>query len=491
MMRDPAVIRWVGFAGSVALGIDAYLFGALYDIPVHVTPQSVATGHNGIMIMLLWLGGTGAMAAAWWSGRYLVTSTRWVAVTASMWMLPMLLIPPLASRDVYAYACQGALYGSGLSPYTHGVSDLPCPWLDTVSVVWRDTPTPYGPVFVMLTGVAARTGSLITAIVIFRLLAVIGVALIALALPPLIRRLGLPVEKAMWTVLACPLVVVHLIGGGHNDALTIGLLVAAVAVIVTGWDRMSRLWLGGALIGLSIAIKPTILVAVPFLALYAAEDPFFASQARGLFGFPPLAALVRRGGSVLAGAFLALLIPTRISGLGFGWVNALMHAGGSPSWTSPSTSIGTTIDWIASLFGAHINVVPAARTVGVVGLVIALLLIFWRCRHDQRFYGAGLALLAITFFAPIAQPWYLIWPLVMFVMTPLVARWFFVAVVVGCFVAMPNGVGLDGLLRLPLSMVMAVLAIWALIRSVAWVRGAEPARMVLPSEPSTGMVERR
>ena len=56
-------------------------------------------------------------ARAWWYGRHLVgrgiLTPRWVLVTAALWMLPMVFIPPLASRDMYAYACQGALFGLG------------------------------------------------------------------------------------------------------------------------------------------------------------------------------------------------------------------------------------------------------------------------------------------------------------------------------------------------------------------------------------------
>jgi len=313
-------------------------------------------------------------------------------------------------------------------------------------------------------------------------------------------------------VLACPLVVVNLVGGAHNDALTIGLLMAAIAVIVTRYDRMSGLIISGALIGLSIAIKPTILVAVPFVALYAAggadvpggpetdahplvtlarlrgglrsslrcdAQPPVGELGRhpmghGPLGFPPISDMLERGGAVLISALVALGVPTLISGLGFGWVSALIHAGGEPSWTSPSTSVGTSLDALLRVFGVHVNLVPATRDIGLGLMVIALILIFWRARYADRFYAAGLALLAVTFFAPIAQPWYLIWPLVMIAITNVRARWFYVAVVVACFAAMPDGVGLDGLARLPLSIAVALTAIWGVVQGIAWLRGNQP-----------------
>jgi hypothetical protein len=491
-IEHPAAIRYAGLAGSIALGIDAWIFGAFPTIRNHVTPQIVATGHNGVLIMSLWILGTIALAGAWWVGRGLVgrgvITAKWTVVTAGLWMLPMLFIPPIGSRDVYAYSCQGALYAGGGNPYHQGVSSLPCPWLDSVSVVWRDTPTPYGPLFIMLAGAASRLGSLTAAIISFRVLAVIGVAIIAMSLPPIARRLSLPTDRVLWLVLACPLVVVNLVGGAHNDALTIGLLMAAIAVIVTRYDRMSGLIISGALIGLSIAIKPTILVAVPFVALYAAGGADVPGgpeavvhplgrhpMGHGPLGFPPVSDMLERGSAVLISALVALGVPTLISGLGFGWVSALIHAGGEPSWTSPSTSVGTSLDALLRVFGVHVNLVPATRDIGLGLMVIALILIFWRARYADRFYAAGLALLAVTFFAPIAQPWYLIWPLVMIAITNVRARWFYVAVMVACFAAMPDGVGLDGLARLPLSIAVALTAIWGVVQGIAWLRGTQPS----------------
>jgi alpha-1,6-mannosyltransferase len=498
----PSAIRMLGLAGSVMLGIDAYLFGAGRVIRLHVDPQTVATGPNGIAIMTLWIVGTAALAGAWWIGRRLAgrVTARWATWTAAIWMLPMLVIPPISSRDVYAYSCQGALYAAGSDPYHQGVSSLPCQWLDSVSAVWRDTPTPYGPVFIMTAGGFSKLGSLTAAIIAFRLLAVVGVVLIALSVPPIARHFGLPVERSMWLILACPLVVIHLVGGAHNDAITIGLLLAALAVIASRYERISGLVIGGALIGMSVAIKPTILVAVPFVALYAAggadapsisgvahgglhhgdardTHPFAGSSSGpGPLGFPPLGDLMRRGGAVLGSAFVALLIVTLISGLGFGWISALMHAGGEPSWTSPSTSVGTSLNALLHRFGVHWNLVPGTRGAGLVLLPAALALIFWRARWADRFYGAGIALLAVTFFAPIAQPWYLVWPLVMLSLTRARARWFGIAVVVAGYAAMTNGVGLDGLSRLTLSIGMSVIAVCALVAGVAWLGGREPAQ---------------
>lgn len=132
--------RWLGLAGSVLLAAAAYLGGALPHADLRPTPVSIWQGPNGPLIIGVWLAGTALLSWAWWSLRDRVPSTRWALVTVGLWLLPLLFTPPLGSRDVYAYACQGASYAAGINPYEQGVSALPCPWLDSISYIWRDTP---------------------------------------------------------------------------------------------------------------------------------------------------------------------------------------------------------------------------------------------------------------------------------------------------------------------------------------------------------------
>ena len=50
---------------------------------------------------------------------------RRLVVILAIWMTPMLLMPPLFSRDAYSYFAQGQLVLAGLNPYENGVSALP------------------------------------------------------------------------------------------------------------------------------------------------------------------------------------------------------------------------------------------------------------------------------------------------------------------------------------------------------------------------------
>ncbi|WP_158277762.1 polyprenol phosphomannose-dependent alpha 1,6 mannosyltransferase MptB [Pseudosporangium ferrugineum] len=525
--------------------------------------MSILRGPHGVPIMLLWIAGVTALCAAWWLGRRLTVSRRWILVTAALWIAPLLLVPPLASRDVYAYACQGSLFDAGLNPSVVGISAQPCPWIESVSVVWRDTPTPYGPLWIVLTGLAASFGSQAVAVAIFRLYAVLAVAGLAVAVPALARRTGVREERALWLVLCCPLVPVHMVGGSHNDALTMALLLAGLAlvtgrrtpagppavpvasagppavpavpagapavpvapagppavpvasagppavpvapagppadaasgelpatdaapasssgagagagagagvgagagagvgggpggrVLVGGWRGTGVLVAGGALVGAAIAVKTTVGVVLPFAVLIAAGG--LELNRAGLLRF------VRRGAAVVGGALAALAGLSVVSGLGFGWAVALSGAGESRSWTSPPTAVGIAVNAVGKWFGAGIDVVPAVRTVALVLLLGTLVGIWWRFRRGDALRGAGLACLAVIFFAPITQPWYLFWTLALFAVTTVRMRWFELTVVASMFLILPNGDGAWKPLQVPFAFLVTGLAGW-----VAW-----------------------
>lgn len=444
------LVRYAGLLGAVLLAVAAYLGGAMRDFDPAATPAGIWRGEHGPLIVVAWLAGTALMTGAWWDARHRIPSTRWAYLTAGLWLLPLLVAPPLGSRDVYPYACQGAVYTAGENPYHVSAADLPCQWLDAISPIWRDTPAPYGPLFVVIAGAAVAVGGSLTVIIgLLRLVAVSGVVLAAVALPPLARRRGVPDGQALWLALACPLVGVHLVSGAHNDALMIGLLIAGLAVVAakTGpWD-WRRLAGGGALIGLAVAVKATALVVLPFAALAAITSAYRPR------------ALVRDGGLVVGGAVAAVLAVTFASGLGFGWVGALSHSGDSVQWTSPPTAIGLTIGYASELFGADVHAVPAARAVGMAVLAVVLVALWWRARRGDPLRAAGLALVATVALGPVFHPWYATLPLAVVAATALDAGRVTAVAAALCFLTMPDGTGLARGTRLPGSLAMTALVI--------------------------------
>lgn len=392
-MPRPALVRYAGLAGSLSLAVAARFGGATNPWAPTIRPATIFAGDDGVLVPVAWLVGIALLIGAWLFGvRLMATqSARWAYVTAALWALPLLAFLPLGSYDAYSYACQGWQQSAGLDPYAGGVDLLGCPWADAVAPTWRDAPAPYGPLFLVLAGLAAKSGSLNVTLAGLRVIALLGVALIAVGLPVLARRGDVPLSRAVWLVLACPLVPIHLISGAHNDALMVGLFVAGLACAVKG-----RGWAAGLLLGLAIAVKATAVVVVPFafLMLMHQSDHRIDRLRRW-----------RPALEMVGAAVLALAACSLVSGRGFGWVTALAGSGISVQWTSPPTAVGMTID----LFGP--DAVPVTRIIGIAALAVVLVYLFFKARHRDPLLYAGYALAATVLLAPVFHPWYALWPL--------------------------------------------------------------------------------
>jgi branched-subunit amino acid transport protein AzlD len=216
----------------------------------------------------------------------------------------------------------------------------------------------------------------------------------------------------VWAVLACPLVLVHLVSGAHNDALMVGLLVCGLAVVASRPTSVAplagsgallagsgALFGGGALLGLAVAVKATAVVVLPFAVLAAAPP---GSSVRALW---------RPAASIAGAAAAALALLSLVSGRGLGWIEGLLTSGETVAWTSPPTAVGWTVNTVATALGASLDAVPLVRLVAVVLLIVVLAVLWWRARRGDPLVGAGLALAATVLCAPVFHPWYATWPL--------------------------------------------------------------------------------
>ncbi|WP_431895281.1 polyprenol phosphomannose-dependent alpha 1,6 mannosyltransferase MptB [Micromonospora haikouensis] len=476
------VARWAGLLGAALLAVAGWLGGALPDL-TGGTPAQVWRGPHGPAVLGCWLVGTALMVGAWWALRDGAPSGRWAYTTAGLWLLPLLAAPPLGSRDVYSYACQGWSYAHGRDPYRLGVAAAGCPWLDSVAPIWWDTPAPYGPVFVLLAALAVTVGgSLVGAIAVLRLYAVAGVLLAAYCLPGLARAAGVPVRRAAWLALAAPLVGVHLVAGAHNDAVALGLLLAGLLMLVrrpaglvppAGPPPVGQaptagvLLLAGMLLGLAVAVKATAVVVLPFAALAA------------LRGRCTWQALLRAG-ALLAGGVLAALLATSVaSRLGLGWVKGLARSGDSAQWTSPPTAVGFVVDYVGEWAGRRPDAVPVTRAAGLLLLAATLVALWcwaWRSLRRQgagtdapaaarprvALLGAGLALAATVALSPVFHPWYAIWSLTLLaVSVTRVARtpWFVLPSAVAAVLTLPDGTNLARSTKAPGAIAMTALLV--------------------------------
>ena len=320
--------------------------------------------------LLSWLGVT-LLGAVWWASRGF--DLRHQRAAAALWAVPLLVAPPLYSRDLHAYAAQGALVVAGQDPYEVGPAALSSALVSEVDEVWRDAPSPYGPLWLWLAGLVVRvTGDAVgPAVLGLRLLAVAGVALLAWALV----RLADDPARALWLGVANPLVLLHFVAGGHNDALMVGLLLAGVAVA-----RRSAA-------AAAVLVTLAALVKVPALA--------------GLAFLPLLAPGRVRAAVVVPVMTLATAVVVSFgTGLGWGWVGTLDTGRARLSLLSPLTVLGTAVGALDAVLLA--GLVAA----GVLCLVLLALAAVGRL---EPVLALGLALLGVGVLLPVVQPWYLLW----------------------------------------------------------------------------------
>lgn len=492
----PAAAVGLGCAAGVLLAASAWLAGAL---PSGDPGPGLRTGGFGAVPatftlgLACWLLGTVGWVIAWWRCAALIrpdrsttpTSTptpRRLLALAALWTAPLLFAPPLGSRDVYAYSCQGWLWRAGLDPYALGVADGGCPWTSSVPEIWWHTPTPYGPLAVALAGAAATIGvwlhTQLAALIGLRLVALTGVGLLALALPRLARACGVAPAAAYGLGLVTPLVAVHALAGAHNDALVAGLIVAALALPVSvdlvrvapttrakaAKDRpfvqdravvsaVVSAVVAGALLAGAVAVKVTALVALPFLLLLAARRWWAA-----------LTAAV----ATFAGLSLA-------TGLGLGWLDALRRTGELVQWSSVPTAVGMSAGYLLRIagrpewFGAAVT---AGRALGLVALAVIAVLALrtaWRGRSTPGtvVLACGWLLAATALLGPVFFPWYALASLAVLAAAEPAEhrrRWLALATVVCAFLTLPNGLGLPVLTKTVGAFAVTAALIVALVR---------------------------
>ena len=109
--------------------------------------------YASLLVLLAGWAGVGAHA---YRGRLSVPAA-WLVL--GLWGLPFFLGAPLFSRDLYSYIAQGQLARHGLNPYLVAPSALgPGNLLSSIATVWKNTASPYGPLFVSVSRLGAVGG---------------------------------------------------------------------------------------------------------------------------------------------------------------------------------------------------------------------------------------------------------------------------------------------------------------------------------------------
>ena len=197
-------------------------------------------GHGLVLSsMLLWTG-VGLMLIAWLGlGRRVLAGEAtefMMRATTGFWLAPLLVSVPVFSRDTYSYLAQGALLRDGFDPYAVGPVANPNVLLDNVSPIWTITTAPYGPAFILVAKLVTMVvgNHVIAGTMLLRLCMLPGLALLIWATPRLAHHLGTNGATALWICVLNPLVLIHLMGGVHNEMLMVGLMAAGIALTFQG-----------------------------------------------------------------------------------------------------------------------------------------------------------------------------------------------------------------------------------------------------------------
>lgn len=318
-----------------------------------------------------------------------------------IWSIPFLLSPPIFSHDAYSYAAHGWLIHNGLSPYDVGPGVLPGAYADQVSWVWRFTTSPYGPLSLRmsywlcwLTGFDAFWSA-----VLMRVPALIGVGLIGYFLPKIARLRGGDHYMTGWLGILNPILIIDFVGGAHNDALMVGLMVLAI------WVACKTRWwiLGAVVVGVAAAVKQPALmtaVALPFLVeFWTSWRPKEVAVA---------AAKVIASLAVAIAVFAAVSLAT---GFGFGWLNAV-DVPGMVITIAPFTVVGWWIQGVLDWAGLDPSGEIAMTVMRTIGLLIALGVIVYlgiRRLGRQPLYFLSWSYLTVALCSPALHAWYALW----------------------------------------------------------------------------------
>jgi hypothetical protein len=320
-----------------------------------------------------------------------------VAAIMVAWALPVLVMPPLFSRDVYSYAAQGEMVSRGINPYVHGPTALgPNPFLRLVDPIWRNARAPYGPAWERLAGgiVQLARHDVIAAIAGFRFVALIGVVLIALGVPVLARSVGRDPAAALALAVLNPLVLLVLLGGAHNDALMLGLLVAGCAAA-----RRNHILIGLLLCALAAEVKVPALIGALFIGWWWSDGASWRQR------------LARISAAILTAVALMAVIGL-VSGLGWRWLDGLSNPGVVVSWLDPVTAVGLLLSHVAGAlgFGGHAAAyVQSARAVGFALAAVISIGLVLRSARVGAMQALGWSLLAFVLLGPVVWPWYETW----------------------------------------------------------------------------------
>ena len=305
------------------------------------------------------------------------------------------LAPVLLSHDVYSYvdyARLGVLHG--LDPYVFRPDAAPAD-AAYAHVTWTHVVSAYGPLFTLATYPLARL-PVWWAVAALKATAALSVLATAVLLARVAPARGVSPLGAAAFVALNPLVLIHVVGGAHNDGVAI--LAATVAVAATLSDAEAS---AGAAFAVAFALKPPAALAAPF-ALLGTRSRLFAG-----WGMEKVDNGRERRGAArfLLGAAAATMAigAAAYAAFGWHWLHAIELLGNHED-KSTHLSVPSTF---ARLTGLDPATVRTAALALFAAAFLYLLIRTWRGMDWLRAsaWASFLLLIATAWLLP----WYLIW----------------------------------------------------------------------------------
>ncbi len=430
----------MGTVGSTLLLLGALgAGGILISDPIlgHGPLSWIRYGHGRALANAVLYLGFALVVWAWVRlGRYVLAGrvgSRPILVAAACWITPLLFSPPLFTRDVFSYLGQGAQLLHGLNPYGNGPAELDVlpNVVANVHELWQTTPAPYGPLFLLVakTVVGITGDNMIAGVILTRVLLLVGLAGTVWALPRLVRHLGGKLPVTLWLAVASPMMIIHLVGGPHNDLMMLGFLTTGVLAML---ERKHVLAI--VLVTVGMLIKPTAAVALPFLVwVWANHLPAEESLTRRFFkAVIPSVGIF--GVVFVAGTWISL------GTFNLGWLDGLKAPGLITNWLNFPTGIG---EMFYNLVHLIVDVpsspfVTVARAIAWAAFAVLVVRQWWLARNggNEAIFRMAVALLANAILIAPTLPWYLTWGFVIASAFPWRRRHLAVVVAVSVFLVM-------------------------------------------------------
>jgi len=303
--------------------------------------------------------------------------------------------PVLLSHDAFSYLDYARLgVRHGLDPYVAAPDAVPTDPA-FAQVTWTETPSAYGPLFTLATYPLAWL-PIWLAVAVLKAVAAASVLGLALVISRLAAWRGADPARAAAFVALNPLVLVHVVGGAHNDGLAMLLTTIGVAALVVRREAGA-----GASLVAGAAIKSSGLFVAPFAVTATARDSMLMGRKLAyMASFRPINRLLLGG--------LAAAVVIGVAGyLAFGW--EWLHAFGLAGENQGRTSHMSIPVTFARLTGIDEGAVRVTALALFGAAVLWLLGWTWRGADWIRAAAwAGTGLLLATSWL---LPWYLIWPL--------------------------------------------------------------------------------